>query len=323
MIASTSGKAGRCISATLSLFLLVFSARSALSQSGQLIFRSGFEAGSTMQTSANHTDITGIDTSVSKPNDWVKNLEGNKHFGRFKINYGSGDRSSRIANIVADPLNSENKVLQFWCKGPVKNKARIASTIGGRKQLKEWYSKSRIFLPIDLSELTKHDGAIGTASVLNAVPPIWFTIAEFWNNPGGGKPVAAFPFRITLAIRKDAGIGKKLRFGLIGEVWVNSIPTYQSVWDVERRDYDVPLGEWLLSETYFKEGDYDTGRFYWALTREDGTKTVLFDVHDYTHHPDDPSPKGMEVLSLFKLYTSPTLVDLIRKNGGGDPDLLG
>ncbi len=107
-----------------------------------------------------------------------------------------------------------------------------------------------------------------------------------------------------------------MRFGLIGEVWVGSIPTFQSVWDVERRDYDVPLGEWLLSETYFKEGDYNTGRFYWALTREDGTKTVLFDVHDYTHHPDDPSPKGMEMFSPFKLYVSPTLVDVIRKNGG-------
>ncbi len=316
-----------CISATLSLFLLVFSTRAALGQNGQLLFHSGFEAGSTLhqliheESRSPGIDITGIDTSVSGPNDWVENLERNKHFGRFRIyyGYGSGDTSSRIASIVADPLNPENKVLHYWYKGPVEGKmrkARMQSSYSGRKDLKEWYSKSRILLPHDLSAIAKHDGAIGTASVLNAHPPMWFTLAEFWSNLAGGKKTITNTFRITLAIRKDAGAGKKLRFGLTGEVWVNSMSTYQSVWDVECRDCTIPFGEWLQTETYFKEGDYKTGRFYWALTREDGTKIVVFDVHDYTHHPDDPSPNGMQDLSLFKLYTSPTLVDLIRENGG-------
>ncbi len=160
---------------TVCCFFLIFCsfpATIALAQNGQLIFRSGFEAGSTLnQTGANHADITGIDTSVSGPNDWVKNLEGNKHISRFGIQYGSGDASSRIANIVADPLNPENKVLQFWCKGPVKGKARIQSNVSGRRDLKEWYCKSKLFLHPDLGASTKHDGAIGTASTLNATPP--------------------------------------------------------------------------------------------------------------------------------------------------------
>ena len=67
----------------------------------------------------------------------------------------------------------------------------------------------------------------------------------------------------------------------------------------------IPFGEWLNSEIHFKEVSKKTGRFYWALIGEDGTRTVVFDVHDATRHPDDPSPGGMEILSPFKLYKNP------------------
>ena len=265
------------------------------------------------QTDTFHADVTGTDASVKKPNNWVKHLDGNPHLSSFGIQCSSGDASSRIADIVADPANPENKVLQFWIKGPVKGKARIQSNVSGRGNLKQWYSKSKIYLHPDLAGLRTHEGGIGTGTASIDGHPIWFTFAEFRNNPGWGKSIT-YPFRITLAIRKDAGAGENLRFGLIGEVKARS--SYETVWTADSKDYTIPFGEWLVSETYFKEGGKETGRFYWSLTRTDGTKSIIFDVRDFTHHPDDPSPAGMEIFSPFKLYTSPVLIEVIRNKGG-------
>ena len=39
------------------------------------------------------------------------------------------------------------------------------------------------------------------------------------------------------------------------------------------------------------------------------TERNLFDVHNYTHHPSDPSPDGVTSFNPMKLYTSGALIN--------------
>jgi len=68
---------------------------------------------------------------------------------------------------------------------------------------------------------------------------------------------------------------------------------------------------------YWKEGDASTGRLYFSVTPEGGTKTVIFDITNYTYHPSNTGVKnGLIEFNPFKLYTDPKFVNHIRDNGG-------
>ena len=45
----------------------------------------------------------------------------------------------------------------------------------------------------------------------------------------------------------------------------------------------------------------DEGQHGQVLVKKD--ETILFDVHDWTHHPEDATPGGFDNLNLMKLYT--------------------
>lgn len=275
----------------------------------ELIFHSGFEGTSAVLTTNNDQidDIEGIDTTLPNPNDWVLDFDQHNNIGSFRIYYEGGDESQRWARVVADPENPENQALSFrlaeanvdWL-----SKGRVQADVYGNNGLFEIYQKVRIYLDPDFAELR------------NYPERIWFlNLLTIWNNRSWDN--TPFPFKISLHLEKpEEGMGEDLFFNIQGRI-IDDIPAaYEDefVWQETNEAVEVPFGEWFMMEMYFKEGDETEGRFYLAITPEGGEKEVVFDIHNFTHHPYDPDPDGLTDFNPMKLYTSHDIIEFMQSN---------
>jgi hypothetical protein len=139
----------------------------------------------------------------------------------------------------------------------------------------------------------------------------WFILAEFWNNANWTRE--GHPFRIHVTIGNDSGSEKGLFFGVGGQIEDKG---WKNIWHERNTAFTIPLDQWLTAEIYLKEGKADNGRFYFAITRPDGRKTVLFDVRNTTCHPDDPNPDGFRQFNPMKLYTHNKNIHRVREQSG-------
>ncbi len=277
---------------------------------GTLVFRSGYEEGSTVVQGAddpaigkNFADIVGSDGEF----DWEANLDADPRIGSFRIYYENADYDKALAEIVPEPGNEDNRTLRFDLRAPhITYQGHNGKTMSkGRVQglfkdnptdLREVYMRQRLRLHPDLEVLTS------TGQPIN-----WFTIQEYWNDMSKKE----LPFRVTLNIRKEAAVGAPLRFGSHGQTleeggWV-------SHWESVDTSFDIVPGKWMTLETYFLEGDSETGRFKVVVTDSDGHEHTVIDVTGYTHHPEaicpERCPNGVANFNPMKLYTSADLIE--------------
>lgn len=284
---------------------------------GPVIFRSGFEPDSAGVANPSDagliTRITGTDHSVSAPNNWTTDLDGYSQFGDLVFEYHSGGdtSSARYARIVNDPTpgGSGNKVLQYWLgsSGGTADRGRVQALLRNNANLTEVFYKFRMYLHPDI-ELVKQ----------SVDPNGWFTLAEFWNQPSWIAG-AQYPFRISLNLTKDLGVGKPFKFRVSGQTTPVSggedTEEFTTVWE-EKNHWNVPTGTWLDGEIYYKEGNAGTGRFYFAIAPEGQEKRVVFDINNWTYHPQNPAPAGLTHFHPFKLYTSRSLTNFVKDRGG-------
>lgn len=278
-----------------------------------LLFQSGFEGTccvtpneqiSELLTPGFPTDhIVGIDTTLSEKNDWEVDLPRNMNDGLFLLEYTGGDSTQRCVRIVTDPVKSGNHVLMYalkdaWKASENQVKSRIQADIYGIKPgLKEFYQSVRLFVDKDFELLENYPDEIR-----------WLTISEFWNNEWWIEG-EQYGFRIGLGIGKLTAEKSELKFLL------NAEDTGQvEVWRAHT-DVKVPIGQWFTLEYYFKEGDKESGRFWLAVTPDGKKKTVVFDVHNYTHNTSNPAPDGLTGYNPMKLYTSQELVSFMKDRG--------
>jgi hypothetical protein len=272
-----------------------------------LIFNSGFEPGSEGVPGDAHQVIQGKDLSYATKNDWLADLNDHAKIGDFSIQYQGGDASERYALIIDDPTNPGNKVLKYWLDVPnviennVRIKGRIQANIYGNNNILEMSHSSRVYLHPDFDMLRSASATIS-----------WLTIYEYWNNPSWlGGP---YPFRITVNINKtDEGPVSALYFGVHGQIkenekWINQ-------WEEVNTTIPVPIGEWYTAEISFREGNASTGRFTMSITTKNGSKSTVFDITNFTHHPNDPDPDGLSHFNPLKLYTSAGLLDSVKASG--------
>jgi len=292
-------------------------------QALELMFNSGFQPNSHMVTTPNsvgsifvsgfedylinassRVDIEGADNSVSAPNDWQDDFDRHPNIGNFSIFYEGGDSTMRYAKIVEEPDNSSNKVLHFWLKDANVGgyKGRVQAGICGNNDIYEISQKVRMFLPNDWNIIKNS----------NDITVSWMTIMEFWNNPGwiGDE----HPFRISLGMHKTDPGSNRLTFNLKADVkpdmwWVE-------IWEEHNSDFSIPVNQWMTVELYFKEGNATNGRFVLAVTPDNGMRQIIFDVTNFTHHPDDNNPDGLSCYNPMKLYTSGATVDYVRNRNG-------
>jgi hypothetical protein len=283
------------------LYSLLLISINGFTQTSELIFHSGFEPNTTETINGN--DIIGIDNSVSPPNDWVNDLENHPNIGNFSIFYEGGDDTMRFAKVVQDPTDPTNKILHYWLKYPnvAGTKGRVQSELYGNNNLTEMSQKVRIYLPTDWNIIKNAAG--GTVE--------WMVIMTLWNN--AGWTAEGNPFKISLGIHKRNPWSSDLNFNLTGDI---KTTYWQHIWEESDSSYSIPVGQWLTLETYFKEGNASNGRFILAVTPDGGTRQVVFDVTNFTHHPSDILPDGMKHYNPMKLYTSDAVIDYVRNNGG-------
>lgn len=94
--------------------------------------------------------------------------------------------------------------------------------------------------------------------------------------------------------------------------------SWNADWEQENTSFAIPFGEWMELELYIKEGDQDNGRFYMAVTPENGTKEVLFDITNRTQHHKESCPDGFTQFQPLKWYTGEELINYMA---AGDKDL--
>lgn len=287
----------------------------------ELIFNTGFDNTSIIQTNAQVDEFRGKDLTFSAQNDWVSDFVNHANIGLVRIYYEEGDSTQRRARIVADPLNPGNKVLNYKILAPHINtplssqytvngilfdkKARIQMDIYGNNNLKEVYQSVRLFIPTDFNKL-----------VNSAYPASgdWITLFEFWNNAHWNAG-ATYPFRFGVTLNKitPGTVGSPFYFHTNGQKLVNGFVT---VWEQANTSYQVPIGKWMTIEYYIKDGNKGNGRFYFAVTPDGGTKTVVYNLQNDTCHPDDPNPDGLADFNPIKLYTSNNMVNQMNARNG-------
>ena len=276
-------------------------------QKGELIFQSGFE-NDTVISKGSDADIVGADKKLSGKNDWVKDLDNHPNIGNFNLQYQGGDSSMRHAKIIPEPGRPSNHVLEFWLKEPNVDgsKGRIQANLYSNNGLKEFYQSVRIFLHEDFNTVRTFPKTLH-----------WLTLAEFWNNITWSQTVP-YRFRITLGIGKPVATESDLYFILDAEdceLFPDDRQKYSTVWAETNKNVKLPVGKWFTMEYYYKEGDHQNGRFYMAITPDNETRKVIFDVHKITHNTQDPNPDGVGDFNPLKLYTSKDLIEHMKSNG--------
>jgi len=279
-------------------------ANTSIDKSPTLIIQSGFEPNTSMyKYSDDILGFQGVDQSVLPPNDWTL-ANADPNIGDFYCQLGApGTLVDRNAFITTDLINPLNHVLAFQIKNatePDPLKGRVSMNIMENNGLQEIYYKVKLFLPIEFGSLKDY----------NFTPGNWLTLMEFWHKPDWTTP-APFPFRITLYVINSPD-KKNLNFAV--EAQSMDPNNWQSIWKIPNTIFNLPFNEWMQMEVYYKDGDKSTGRFYMAVTRSNGDKTVLFDVTNITHHPQNPTLSGLYGINPMKLYCSKAVVDWVTSH---------
>jgi hypothetical protein len=307
--------------------------------SGGLVFNSGFEDGSYISSrSGNMVYINGADTSVAAPNHWYNDFITGSEFGLLALQYENGQgpahspEITQYADIITDPTRDapQNKVLAFSVLGP--RNGPVASAPYSPKErvqmnvyknsagLTEVYYKFKMYLNSGFDTLKQHNDTFSDTSK-NEDLFHFLTLAEFWNqrNWASDGITPPYPFRLSLDIKKTekTANAENLYFTLIAQTAPPIPPNkyYNTVWEVTNTETAVPIDEWVTCEIWYKQGEGENGRFYYAFTPEYGEKQVVFNVVNWMYSPDNPSPAGLREFNPLKLYVHRALIDSVSKKG--------
>lgn len=227
--------------------------------------------------------------------------------------FEAGDASQRQARLVPDPDTPSNQVLEFALMSAnvalrsenadrEVRKGRVQMDVYGNDGVAEVYQAVRVRLADGFRQLAEADE-----------PFAWLTLSEWWNDAGWTGET--YPFRISLDLGNRGAQGQR---GLFLQARATLKPAGAREWSTQvwaqRADgWSLPVDQWFLMETWFREGGTDQGRFVVAVTPAAGARRVLIDVTGPTHHPAQTAPDGLRHFNPIKLYTSGRTVALARR----------
>jgi hypothetical protein len=264
-------------------------------QNEELIFQTGFDNTTLTNGEYSNVEFEGIDPNFAEKSDWSE-FKSHGKIGYVEIGYEDGDDNQRKASIVDDPDSSGNKVLKYQLLEPhikegSNKKGRIQLSVHDNNCIKELYQKVNLKMHPDLVYFTEREERL-----------YWFTLFEFWNN--GAWTKEKFPFRVSVNLYKEEGIGSDLNFRVKSDYQKCRTCEWKEVWGETATSFPVVFGQWMELEIYLKEGDENEGRFYMAVTPEGGSKNVLFDISNTTQHPKEKCADGFTHFEAMKIYTS-------------------
>jgi len=276
-------------------------------QTGKLVFQSGFEDEASGGGAQAIVALAGIDNSVAPPNNWQDDLSA---YGGLSFQYECGDTTQRKAQIVDDPTgainpatNQTNRVLLFWLKeAPLCSaRARVQDFLMST-DFWEMTQRVRMFIHPDILILKQYPGKID-----------WLVFQELWSTSNrGGSWGGGQNFRISFDINKATN-GHELYWKVNAN---QCCSPSQSFWSAINENTPIPIGRWFTAETYFKVGNRNTGRVQFIIEVPGQQKEVVFDITDWTTHPEDATHSPLQYWMPHKLYSSNDFVDFIRNKGG-------
>lgn len=280
----------------------------------ELIFHSGFQPGTQMvdPIPSHKADLEGIDYSLQEKNDWDA-FDDHPNIGYFNFQLKDGNVNDRKVELISDPtayniIGKRNTVLHYWLKNARENnnrKGRVEANIAHAKGLNNFYASQRLFLHKDFDILKSYEHKI-----------TWLTIQEFWNNPNWDD--SEYPFRVTLSInKKSSGTVDELYFNIKAQTYNPLEKVFDTIWTDTNASIPVPVEKWFKLSTHFIEGNENTGRVVVKIMDEKQYEQTLFDVTNWTTHPENPEVyDGVPHFSSMKLYTKDSIIDHVRNNGG-------
>jgi len=288
--------------------ILAVASATLIAQEEFLLFNSGFEPGVTGTPVDALNEFSGIDLSVPPPNDWDA-FEDHPMIGNINLQYQGGVVSERFSKIIEEPGNPDNHVLQFWLQDPnvvtsgcEQCKGRIQLNIYNNNGFYEMRQTNRMYLHEDWDLLQQLEHGFN-----------WMTLSEFWNE--GNWYGDEHPFRISVNLIKEEGVGRPYHFGIHGQTGAIDGSSWTSIWAEENTEFEVPVGKWMTFEYVFFEGDKDNGNLVFRVTVEGEEPVTIFDIHDYTRHPQDPNPDGLTLFNPLKMYTSASTLNEAKNIG--------
>lgn len=279
----------------------------ACNENEELLFQTGFSNTTLTNGPYQNAEFAGADPGFTEKNDWSAFVE-NPSVGYVEIGYEDGDDNQRMAQIKADPDSAGNQVLSFKINEPhIKEgshqKGRVQLSINDNQCIREIYQTVRLKLHPDMAYLKEWD---------ERMP--WFTLFEFWNNATWSNEKKTF--RVTVNLFKDAtGPVDEIHFHAKSDHQKCNVCDWKGDWEEEATNFSVPFGVWMDLELYLLEGDETNGRFYMSVTPEGGTKTVLFDITNRTHHEKEKCPDGFTHFQPMKMYTSDQVINYMKAGG--------
>ncbi len=285
-----------------------------------LLFQTRFENNvETTKNFSGNDNITGVDNSLRELNSFDMLTAGSYkkpdypvNLGRFTIQYEGGDSTERKARIVADPTNPKNRVLMFKMihpnvrrdGDPTPYKARTQANLTGGN-LYEFSQVIRLYLHPDMKHLEYYPKKLS-----------FLLLMEWWNEaPATDRPYVS---RISLRMEKsETTVPQKLHFFVDSQdiVYVDHDATFHTRWEERAGNFEIPYGKWMTIETYYKEGDADTGRFCMTIQPDGGNKVVLFNVIGATCGVENPVRDGLNFFNPMKFYMEVGVVDFMREAG--------
>lgn len=281
------------------------------------VIRSGFGDGVSGAPLSDIALLSGADPDSDQPNDWDRLQAGSadRVGGYFEIQYQGGDVTQRFARLVEDPEDPDNRVLQFWLQAPnvrledpstgwFELRGRVQANFYENHELDTYYQSVRLRLGADFASMMAHAGRFD-----------WLTLFEAWNGANWIEG-EEHPFHIAVDLSKpDGAAGSRLHLKAHGRTFAQG-EGFTEVWSDTNRDFAVPLERWMTLELYLRQGGAEDGRFYMTVTPDGGERTVLFDIADFTHHPEDPAPAGYDYINPMKLYTLSDVLEIVTESGG-------
>lgn len=269
------------------------------------LFQTGFNGTILTNGEFQNVNLTGADPDFLSLNNWTDFMAHEK-IGFVELSYEDGNDSQRKASIVEDPDSVGNKVLKFQIFEPhikegSKHKGRVQMAVHDNQCIKEIYQKVKVKLDPDLAHFTQRSDRL-----------YWFTLFEFWNNAAWSKEKKSF--RISVNLNKEEGEGSPINFRVKSDSQKCRTCDWKEVWGETATSFPVVFGEWMEIELYLKEGDDDNGRFYMAVTPENGVKEVLFDIQNTTQHPNEKCADGFTHFEAMKLYVGEDDINYMKNS---------
>jgi len=279
-----------------------------------IYFKSGFDAVMETRASSDGQQVTFEGESGMKPCEISasRRLSKDFSFGRSELQFQGGNEVERWARVVPAPDNPSNRVLAFMIKHPNvreadKNpsKGRVQMNVYKNDGIKRVKMSVRLYLDADFNIVKSFPDGIK-----------WLTLSEWWNNAGWTKE--SFPFRISVnLIKEQAGINSPFLLSAHAQTLNTRTKKWSNlIWEETNRSFVMPIERWVTLEYDYQEGNASTGYFKLTATVDGGESAQVFNVRNYTHHPDDPKPDGLRDFNPLKLYTSQKLINYVNSKGG-------